>query len=114
MRNIRVADRADWVVDATPKRQPNPRTRVRDWLATATMFLLIPALILPFAGASAGGATLAVSPDAAAPGERILVRGNNLPKGDAVLVWNGEAGFEKLGPNIYHHCLHCRLRAAIP
>ncbi|MGK2849303.1 MAG: right-handed parallel beta-helix repeat-containing protein [Candidatus Limnocylindrales bacterium] len=91
MRNIRVADRAEWVFEAERPLPSVPRSRARDWLATATMFLIIPALILPFAGASAGEARLAVAPDPVAAGERITVRGNGLPKGEAALVWDGDA-----------------------
>lgn len=53
------------------------------------MVLLIPALVLPFVGASAGGASLTVTPTAASPGQQLTVKGANFPRGDASIVWDG-------------------------
>ena len=42
MRNIRVADRADWVFEPPKPTPPNQRRRLRDWLATLPMSCSFP------------------------------------------------------------------------
>jgi hypothetical protein len=47
VRNIAIADRKDWVINQRPE-PPAPRpSKLRDWLATLPIILLVPALILP-------------------------------------------------------------------
>jgi hypothetical protein len=90
VRNIRVADRRDWVANATPPRPA--RSPHVDWLATLVMFLIIPALILPLIGANAAGPSITASPTSATPGATVSLRGAKFPKNvDLVLTWNGSA-----------------------
>ena len=91
MRNIRVADRADWVFEPPKPTPPKQGRRLRDWLATLPMVLLIPALVLPFIATSAAGeGTLVVTPTTVSSGDRLAVRGENLAKGNARLVWDDD------------------------
>jgi hypothetical protein len=89
VRNIRIADRKDWVFEAPqPTPPPAPPSRVRDWLATLPILLLVPVLIFPFLVTSAGGPTLEVSATTVAPGARITVKGSSFPEGDTgLLAW---------------------------
>ena len=89
MRNIRVASPDQRVPQAPPPSPRAPGRRLRDWLATGAMLLLIPALVLPFVGASAGGASLTVTPTAATRGQQLTVKGANFPRGDASIAWDG-------------------------
>ncbi|MFI5043044.1 MAG: hypothetical protein ACHQNA_14565, partial [Acidimicrobiales bacterium] len=78
MRNIRIADSSDRIVAvSTPGRPPQgPRhRRVRDWLATLPILLLVPALAIPFVGAEAAGPSLSVTPASIAPGDTVDVTG---------------------------------------
>ena len=82
-------DGTKWVDDrpgANPQRQ---RRRVRDWLATMPILLLVPVLLSPFLGADAASAQLAVS-GVPAPGAQLSVRGSGLPTRAWVqLTWDG-------------------------
>ncbi|MFL5751331.1 MAG: right-handed parallel beta-helix repeat-containing protein [Chloroflexota bacterium] len=55
------------------------------------MVLLFPALVLPFVGATAGGASLTVTPTSATPGQQLTVKGSNFPRGNASIAWDGSA-----------------------
>ncbi|MDH5243734.1 MAG: hypothetical protein OEX05_07360, partial [Chloroflexota bacterium] len=92
MRNIAIADRKDWVFDA-PKppqapRPPDRRSRLRDWLATVPIILLIPVLLLPFAAATAGTPSLDATPSSVTAGARLVVKGSSFERGEqGTLVW---------------------------
>lgn len=94
MRNIRVADRKDWVfepVAPTPPPRHHRSSRARDWLATLPVLLLVPVLIFPFVSTSAGSPTLQVRGDLI-PGESVLVVGRGFgPEISGDLAW-GEGG----------------------
>lgn len=55
------------------------------------MVLLFPALVLPFVGATAGGASLTVTPTSATRGQQLTVKGSNFPRGNASIAWDGSA-----------------------
>ena len=79
MRNIRIADPRDRV---TPIPAPVPATRhrrLRDWLATIPIVLLVPALALPFMGTAAAGPTITVSPDTVAAGASVRLNASGFP-----------------------------------
>ncbi len=84
MRNIRIAPRDEWVSNqpSVPQRpRSTGRSRLRDWLATAPILLLIPALIVPMLVTSAaGGIRLTVDPGTAASGTTVTVIGSGFPK----------------------------------
>jgi hypothetical protein len=54
VRNIRVADRSEWIVNQPPAAPRRRQSRVATWLATFVMLLLVPALVIPFGGAAVG------------------------------------------------------------
>lgn len=95
MRNIRVAQRTE--APQKPVRSQNrlarPRNRwdrVRDWLATLPVIILPILLVLAFTGANAAGAQLELSPQEAAPGATITVRGSSFDPGErGALAWDG-------------------------
>ncbi len=99
MRNIRVADRKDWVFEAPPPpTPPQPHSRLRDWLATLPILLLVPVLIFPFMVTSAGGPELDVTSRIKGPGVKVTLKGQGFPGREAgVLVWkDAEALAEEL------------------
>ena len=56
-------DGSRWVDETpTPSHRPEASHRIRDWLATAAMFLVLATLLVPFVGTSA----------ASAPGRRLI------------------------------------------
>jgi hypothetical protein len=85
VRNIRIADPRDRGPAPRPA-APHRRSRVRDVLATIPVLILVPALVLPFVGADAGGATITVSPDPATPGTTVRVVGTGFPARDTGVV----------------------------
>ncbi len=81
MRNIRVADPRDRVIEPPPVAKPvTPASRARDWLATAPIVLLIVALVVPMAMTSASGPSLAAKPSSVAAGTVITVTGASFAK----------------------------------
>ena len=69
--------------------RPSPRRRVRDWLATLPIILLVPALIVPMMSVGASSASLTVSGPAVASGA-LGVTGQNLPAREWIqLSWDG-------------------------
>jgi len=63
--------------------------RLRDWIATVPILLLVPALLFPFLATLAGGPSLGVS-GAATPGQYVTVNGNGFTAGMRVqLQWDG-------------------------
>lgn len=79
MRNIRIAEPRDRITAIPASVRPARPRRMRDWLATIPILLLVPALALPFMGASAGGPTISVTPDAAAPGSSVRLTASGFP-----------------------------------
>ena len=84
MRNLRVADRRDWVVNQPTAEVPRHRSRLRELLATLPILLLVPALALPLAGAAGRTPTLVVDPGSARAGATIQVTGDGFPKAASV------------------------------
>ena len=80
MRNIRVADQSEWIVDLPSPVPRRPHSRTASWLATLVMMLLVPALLLPLAGALAASSTISASPQPVAPGQTVTVSGSGLVK----------------------------------
>jgi hypothetical protein len=74
----------------SPNRQAGQqRRRVRDWIATLPVVLLVPALVIPFLILRAATPTLAVS-GTPAPGHDLKVNGSNFDPGAKVrLSWDG-------------------------
>lgn len=91
MRNIRVADPKDWVVNNPPPRPPKRLDRVRDWFATLPILLLCFVLVLPFIPVLAESRpTLAVAPTLVAPGASIRIAGDGFPaKAQGVVTLDG-------------------------
>lgn len=66
-----------------------PRSRSRDWAATLPILLLIPALVLPIAGAEASGPRLRLD-GMPTPGARVTVIGRGFLAGERIkLRWDG-------------------------
>jgi len=89
LRNIAIADRRDWVFEAPtpqPARDPAPRRRTRNLLATLPIVLLIPALLLPFMSTFAAGPTLSVSPKNPVAGKILKVKGVGFEPGVTMVV----------------------------
>jgi len=62
-----------------------------DRIATLIMLLIIPALIMPLAGASAAGPQLTATPDSISAGMPVVIRGMNFPRRlPVVLAWDGK------------------------
>ena len=97
MRNIRIADRKDWVFEAPPPVQPpSTPSRSKDWLATLPILLLVPVLMFPFMAISAGGPTLEVNGGSVSPGSKVSVKGRDFSAGEAgIVAWQDDA--EALG-----------------
>ena len=89
MRNIRIADRKDWVFShPEPPPPPSRWSKHRDILATLPIILLIPALILPFVMTAAATPSLEMTPDAPTPGQRIVIVGTGFDSRETgLLVW---------------------------
>ena len=95
MRNIKIAAPGDRTVD-TPSsdRRHTDQThgRIRNWLATLPILLLVPALAVPFVGVEAAGPTLTATPGAVAPGQVLQITGTrfarNLP---GTIDWDNNA-----------------------
>lgn len=81
MRNIRVADRSEWVINQPPNRPAGRSSRSVDWLATLPILLLIPAILLPLVSARGAMPRITATPEVAAPGATIRVTGVGFPKG---------------------------------
>jgi hypothetical protein len=94
MRNIRVADRSEWI-RAEPHRSTKPTShgqRVVDWIATIPIITLLPALLLLLGPAAAAGPTLTVTPDHSVAGAEIRVSGVLFEKGErGVLAFDGKS-----------------------
>jgi hypothetical protein len=92
VRNVRIADRRDRIVSndgATSPSQGPMRGRVRDVLATIPILLLVPALVIPWAGTEASSPSLAVTPTPASPGQEIRVAGSRFPRSQSgVIIWS--------------------------
>lgn len=73
-----------------PSGQRGPR-RMRDWIATIPVLLLVPALLL--VGGQAGAGTTALrAPGQVFAGEQIVVTGRNLPRNARIQIfWDGSA-----------------------
>lgn len=85
MRNIRVADRSEWVRDPRLDDVPPRRSRRQafvDLIATIPTIVLLPALVLVLGPAAAASPTLTVRPGEAVAGQMILVAGDGFPRGD--------------------------------
>jgi parallel beta-helix repeat protein len=84
------------------RRRPTEPHRLRDWLATIPMALLVPALIVISGGVGASTPTLA-GPEAAAAGEEITLNGVNFPRRTTVQVlWNDSPTGMPLGTSDSH------------
>ena len=86
-------DGSRWVDGSTTTRRTTPtrpRNRLRDWLATLPVLVLVPALLMPFVGVGASPApSLSVS-GKAVPGGTITISGEHFPARLWVqLDWNG-------------------------
>src|SRR5206468_11074118 len=88
VRNIPIADRKDWVINQRPV-APAPRpSKLRDWLATLPIVLLVPALVLPLVMTAAAGVSLKAVPGSASPGQRVAVVGDGFDSGESgSLIW---------------------------
>jgi outer membrane biosynthesis protein TonB len=85
-------DGSNWVEPRpavpTPPAAPHRHRRLRDWLATLPILLLVPALIIPTLATSAGSASLSVSGVPVAGGQ-VMVTGHNFPKREWIqLRWD--------------------------
>jgi len=88
-------DGTKWVDQRAPASTTRPKPprerRVRDWLATLPILLLIPALLLPVVAASASSPAIYTSGTPAA-GARLIVTGRGFtPRERIQLVWDGSA-----------------------
>ena len=115
MRNIRVADRRDWVTNAPrrtpPSRAPRRSSRATDWLATVPIVLLVAAIVLPLASLSAAGPTLTATPSSVSAGDTVTFVGAAFPRGSgAILTLDGT----KIGATKPIRSGSFRLKARIP
>jgi hypothetical protein len=84
-------DGTRWVEQRPNARPRPPRHRLRDWLATIPIMLLIPTLVLPFVSAEARTPSLQVS-GVATPGATLGVRGSNFTSRDRIqLLWDASS-----------------------
>ena len=92
MRNIQTAAPRD----RTPQLPtPNGTTgrgpaRLRDWIATLPLLLLVPALAFPFMATEAAGPSLAATPASVSPGHVISVAGTGFQNTQTgAITWDG-------------------------
>ena len=89
MRNIRVADPRDRVPASTPRRVPRP-SRLREWIMTIPVLLLVPAIVLIALPAAAAGPSIKATPSTAAAGSKVTFRGDGFAPGtEGSLVLDG-------------------------
>ncbi len=71
--------------------EPRRPRRLRDWILTIPIVLLLPALLVPIVAVSAANASLSVSSASVVPGAVIRVSGDGFPNGSfAMLQWDGQ------------------------
>jgi hypothetical protein len=81
VRNIQIAEgRGRTSQVPTPGGPRSARGRLRDWLATLPILLLVPALVFPLMTTEAAGPSLAVTPASVSPGQAITVSGAKFEK----------------------------------
>ena len=114
MRNIAIADPRDRVSESPDPVRPARRpSRLRDWLATLPIILLVPALVVPFAVTSAGEPTLEFSPATGSAGVRITIVGTSFGPGEVgELRWTADdSTFKPYDTNMKGRL---RVRAVVP